>query len=120
MLEVETRNLRGPRSFDFSGIPLSFENDTVVKERIYLDKSNSNVLVDEMTTTDGALTRPWSVVRRWSRIKTVEQRPVWLEDNCTEGNGHVEIAGQGYFLSADGQLMPTRKDQEPPDLRYFK
>jgi hypothetical protein len=26
----------------------------------------------------------------------------------------------GYFLGADGTLMPTRKDQAPPDLRYFK
>jgi hypothetical protein len=25
-----------------------------------------------------------------------------------------------YFLSADGLLMPARKDQPPPDLRYFK
>jgi hypothetical protein len=23
-------------------------------------------------------------------------------------------------LSADGLLMPVRKDQPPPDLRYFK
>ena len=119
MLEVETRNLRGPRSFDFSGLPLSSDNDTIVKERIYLNKNNPNILVDEMTTTDGALTRPWSVVRKWSRVKTVEQRPEWREDNCTEGNGHVEIAGQGYFLSADGLLMPARKDQPPPDLKYF-
>jgi len=22
-------------------------------------------------------------------------------------------------LSADGKLMPTRKDQPPPDLKYF-
>ncbi len=40
--------------------------------------------------------------------------------NCSENNNHVEIAGEGYFLSADGLLMPTRKDQPPPDLRYFK
>ena len=33
VLEVETRNLRGPRTFDYSGLPLSFDNDTVVKER---------------------------------------------------------------------------------------
>jgi len=33
---------------------------------------------------------------------------------------HVEVGGQGYFLSADGHLMPTKKDQPPPDLRYFK
>jgi hypothetical protein len=25
-----------------------------------------------------------------------------------------------YFLSADGQLTPAKKDQPPPDLRYFK
>jgi hypothetical protein len=37
-----------------------------------------------------------------------------------EGNVHVEIAGQNYFLSADGFLMPARKDQSPPDLKYFE
>jgi hypothetical protein len=24
------------------------------------------------------------------------------------------------FLGADGMLMPAKKDQPPPDLRYFK
>ena len=76
LLEIETRNLRGPRSFDFSGLPLSSDNDTIVKERIYLDKNNPNVLIDEMTTTDGALTRPWSVVRKWSRVKTVSSATI--------------------------------------------
>jgi hypothetical protein len=33
---------------------------------------------------------------------------------------HVQIGKDAYFLSADGLLMPTRKDQPPPDLRYFK
>ena len=37
-----------------------------------------------------------------------------------ENNNHVEIQGRGYMLSADGFLMPTRKDQPPPDLRYFE
>jgi hypothetical protein len=46
--------------------------------------------------------------------------PTWAEDNCSENNNHVEIAGEGYFLSAEGLLMPTRKDQPPPDLRFFK
>ena len=32
---------------------------------------------------------------------------------------HVVIGEQNYFLSADGLLMPARKDQPPPDLRYF-
>ena len=30
------------------------------------------------------------------------------------------IENEDFFLSADGLLMPARKDQAPPDLRYFK
>jgi len=26
---------------------------------------------------------------------------------------------ENYFVSADGHLMPAKKDQPPPDLRYF-
>jgi hypothetical protein len=44
---------------------------------------------------------------------------VWRESVCVENNPHVEIANQGYMLSADGFLMPAKKDQPPPDLRYF-
>jgi hypothetical protein len=32
----------------------------------------------------------------------------------------VEIGKQSYMLSAEGHLMPTKKNQAPPDLRYFK
>jgi hypothetical protein len=32
----------------------------------------------------------------------------------------VQIGKESYYLSADGLLMPTRKDQPPPDLKYFK
>jgi hypothetical protein len=31
----------------------------------------------------------------------------------------VVIGKENYFLSADGHLMPAKKDQPPPDLRYF-
>src|SRR5262249_10153265 len=37
-LEVETRNFKGPRTVEFTGIPLHDDNQTVVKERISLDK----------------------------------------------------------------------------------
>jgi hypothetical protein len=30
------------------------------------------------------------------------------------------IGKDAYMLSAEGFLMPTKKDQAPPDLRYFK
>jgi hypothetical protein len=32
----------------------------------------------------------------------------------------VVIGKEGYYLSADGLLMPTRKDQPPLDLKHFK
>ena len=40
-LEVETRWLKGPRDYDASGIPLHPDNQTIVKERIYLDKTDA-------------------------------------------------------------------------------
>jgi hypothetical protein len=48
------------------------------------------------------------------------EHPDWIEEVCTEGNGHVGIAGEAYYLSGDGHLMPAKKGQAPPDLRYFK
>jgi hypothetical protein len=30
------------------------------------------------------------------------------------------IGKENYFLSGDGMLMPAKKNQAPPDLRYFK
>ena len=68
-----------------------------------------------MTTTDNSLTRPWSVVKNYRRA----QKVVWAENNCTEGNPHITINKEVYFISADGQLMPSKKHQPPPDLRYF-
>ena len=32
----------------------------------------------------------------------------------------IAIANESYFLDFEGNLMPVRKDQSPPDLRYFK
>jgi hypothetical protein len=116
-LVAETRYLKGPRSFDSSGLPFHADNQTVIKERIYLDKSNADILIDEITVTDNALTRPWTVVRKYKRDRT--PFPVWAESVCAENNNHVAIGKDDYMVSADGFLMPTRKDQPPPDLRYF-
>jgi hypothetical protein len=118
VLEVETRDFKGPRFYDEAGVPLHTDNESVFKERIYLDKKDPNVLRDEITTIDHALTRPWTVTRSYRRVDS--DTPVWLEFNCSENNPHVMIAGDNYFLSADGLLMPARKDQAPPDLKYFK
>ena len=118
VLVVETRALRGPRSYDSTGTPFHRDNKTVIKERIYLDKADKNILVDEITVSDHALTRPWSMTKRY--VRKSDKQPVWFEGVCAENNPHIEIANQPYMLSADGKLMPAKKDQPPPDLRYFK
>jgi len=117
-LEVETRYFKGPRAFDATGIPMHPDNQTVVKERIHWNKNEPDKLTDEITTIDHALTRPWSVTKTYVREHVVQ--PDWIEEDCAEGNNHVDIGGQNYFLSADGYLMPAKKGQAPPDLRYFK
>jgi hypothetical protein len=115
VLEIETRNFKGPRTFDPSGIPLHRDNQTVIKERMFIDKADPNVLHDEITTFDHALTHPWKITRSYRRDRNAN----WVEYICAEANTYVFIGGETYFISFDGRLMPLRKDQPPPDLSYF-
>jgi hypothetical protein len=118
-LVVETRGMKGPRVFDATGIPLHEDNETIVQERIYLDKADPNLLHDDITTLDHALTRPWLVNKTYQRIAT--DKSTWFGHAvCGEENAHIGIGKEVYFLSAEGLLMPAEKDQPPPDLRYFK
>jgi hypothetical protein len=117
-LEVETRGFKGPRSYDDTGLPLHRDNQTVVRERIYGDKADRNILHDEITVLDHALTRPWTATKNYRRRQ--EARPIWAENSCVEANQHVQVGKDTYMLSADGLLMPVRQGQPPPDLRYFK
>jgi hypothetical protein len=116
LLEVESRGFRGPRTFEGSGIPLHEDGQSIIKERFYLDKADKDLMHIDITTIDHALTRPWSVARTYRR----EADPIWLFVDCSEYNPHVWVGKDSYFVSADGYLMPTKKDQPPPDLRYFK
>jgi hypothetical protein len=114
-LEVETRSLKGPRELDASGLPLAADNQTIVKERIFLDPSNRNLLHDRVTTVDHAYARPWTVTRDYDR----DPDPVWVENNCGADNHYVTIGAETYFISADGYLMPTKKNQPAPELKGF-
>jgi hypothetical protein len=114
-LEVETRGLKGPRSLDASGLPVAADNQTIVKERIFLDQANRNLLHDQVTTIDHAYTRPWTVTRDYNR----DPDPVWVENNCGADNHYVSIGRETYFISADGYLMPTKKNQPAPRLGNF-
>jgi len=112
-LVIETRGISGPRMIDNS-IPLHEDDKTIVKERLSLDKNNPDVLRNEITTIDNALTRPWTVTRQYKREKV----PSYSEYNC-EDKRNIVINGETYWLTVDGYLMPIARNQPPPDLRYF-
>jgi hypothetical protein len=118
MLEVETRFIKGPRTLD-GLLPTHKDNQTIVKERIYLDKSNPEILHDEITLIDHAYTRPWTIIKNYPRYQ--QPGPTgWPEEVCAENNAHVNVGKEDYYVSSDGYLMPIKKNQAPPDLRYFK
>ena len=54
---------------------------------IFLDKADPNLLHNEMTVTDHALTRPWTVMKNYRR----NRNPRWVEAVCMEANPHVRI-----------------------------
>ena len=115
VLEAETRHFTGPRALESTGLPLHTDNQTVVKERLFLDKNNPDILHNEVTTIDNAFTRPWTVEKQYVR----ERRARWSEYYCRESDTQVFIGKEQYLVNADGRLMPAHKDQPPPDLRYF-
>src|SRR6267143_1435510 len=55
VLEVETRGpFKGPRTYDASGLPLHFDNESTFKERIFRDKVDPKIIHDEVTVIDHA------------------------------------------------------------------
>jgi hypothetical protein len=114
-LLVETRGLNGPRSFDASGLPLHDDNETLVTERIFLDPADPDMLHDEITTIDHALTRPWQVTRSYRRVRDA----AWPEHVCAEEHQRIAIGGEIYTIGSAGRLEPMRAGQPAPDLRYF-
>lgn len=117
VLEVETRHVKGPHAYEASGIPFHTDNEVVFKERFYLDGANPDILQDEITTFDHALTRPWTVTKTYRRERN---NPIWFQNNCEEDNQHVHVGTEDYFIGADGLLMPVRKGQAKPDLKHFE
>jgi hypothetical protein len=116
-LQVETRLLKSPRSFDPSGIPLHADGETIVEERLWLDPLNAEVLHDEITTIDHALTRPWIVTKSYRH----EHHPIFTEAICEDQTVRfVRIGEDVYVINAQGYLTPYKKGQVPPDLKHFE
>jgi len=118
VLEVETRGpFKGPRTYDASGLPLAFDNESTFKERIFRDKSKPEILHDVITVFDHALTQPWTVDKTYRHGTT--KYPSWTRETCLEGTVYVTIGKEYYMVTDDGYLMPTKKGQLPPDPKYF-
>jgi hypothetical protein len=117
LLAVETRHFKGPRALDPAGMPTHADNQSIVKERFFFDKTDPKLLHDEITLIDHAFTRPWTVLKTYRR--SAAKFPIWTEQNCPQISVLIDLRGEIYFKGADGTLLPTRKDQPPPDLRYF-
>jgi hypothetical protein len=118
-LEVETRFLRGPRAYDVTGLPFHDDNLTIIKERFALDPADRNLILDEIKVFDHAMTRPYTKLQK--AFRDPEPRPDWLSETCPVDNVWLKIGDEAYYRNvADGKLMPSRKEQAPPDLSYFK
>ena len=117
-LEIETRFLRSPRAYEVTGVPFHDDNQTVIKERFYLDKADRNTLYDDIVVIDHAMTRPYGKLQKV--VRKSDSRPVWGLETCPADNVWIKIGPEAYVVNtADGKLMPAFKDQPPPDLSYF-
>lgn len=107
MLSVETRGIKGPRSFDSQAVVLHENDQTVVLEEIR--RIDESTLENRITTIDDALTGPWTINQRYRRET---EDVVWVEYVCAEGNRHVKLGDEWYFLNEiEGTLDPTRPGQ---------
>ena len=94
-----TSRVRAPTTR--AALPLHNDNQTIVKERIYLDKADKNILYDEITVIDNALTRPWSITKK---CDPQSRTAAGLADRSLRGRqlAWSSIGNDTYFLSADG------------------
>jgi hypothetical protein len=83
-----------------------------------VDRASRNMMHNQITVSDHALTRPWTVNKEYRR--NPNPRPVWDEIDCAEGNQYVVVGKEFYMVSGDGHLMPVKKGQAAPDLKYFR
>jgi hypothetical protein len=118
-LRIETRAIRGPHTYDAGGIPFHQDGEAVISEKVSADKADPNILHDEITTSDHALTRPWTVTRSYKRDAGRTQ-PEWLDVPCRPDASRVLVGDRYYKVSPEGLLMPAVKGQQRPELKYFK
>ena len=105
-LLVETRGLKGPRTFDGSGIPLHKDNETVVKEKIYLDKADPEPAArrdhHHRPRADPSVDRDAHLSRATARRPGSSMSAPRTTTRSTLGEQNYLVSDDGY-LSADPQ-----------------
>ena len=64
-----------------------------MKEKLYLDKADHNILRDEITTIDHRADAALTVSRFYRRVTN----PIYEEYNCTEDNRWITIGDKLYL-----------------------
>jgi hypothetical protein len=109
MLSIETRGIKGPRSIDSTGVVFHENNETKVLEEIRL--TDEKTMTNTITTIDDAFTKPWVINQQYNHVT---EDIIWVEYVCAEGNRHIQLGDEWYFLNDEaGILEPTREGQAP-------
>ena len=116
-LDVETRAFKGraPRRAGSRWI-------TAIKASSRSGSSSTRPIPTPSMTRSPCSTMPLTQPGRSSRRPAASRtfRPKWHPGGSSADNSWVRIGNEAYYLSADGNLMPIKKNQAPPDLKYFE
>src|SRR2546430_13513896 len=81
----------------------------------YTTLFRSNILHDEVTMIDNALTRPWTVDKKY--VRNPNPRPAWPEFYTTEANAQIRSEEHTSELQSQSNLV-CRLLLEKKNTRY--
>jgi Protein of unknown function (DUF4011) len=104
----------------------SFPDDSAVAEMVKQGIQKAREKLIDLTLRNGMLNYRHSETSS-RHVRIINENPRLLVESLSSEQSidvlplpPVESIPQSYFMSGDGMLMPVRKNQPPPDLRYFK
>ena len=79
----------------------TFDNQSTFQERIHRDKADPKILHDEITVIDHALTRPWTVDKKYV-LKSESASQLGSRATAPRARTMIAIGKESYYLSGDG------------------
>ena len=105
MLSIETRGIKGPRSIDSTGVVLHENHSTVVLEEIR--RIDANTMEDK--NHDGRRCFYQAMDHQSAVQPCAAKDIVWVEDVCAEGNRHIKLGEEWYFINQDDRYVSIRR-----------